>query len=163
MKRISFLFVLALLSIPLVKSQDNSQARKERLLMIDKRVTQLGDQIFSFWVKHGPDTKYGGFYGTLDENGNPTKPYDKGVIAQSRHLWAFSTWYKYKAPSKEVKDICDNLYQFLIKNFRDPESKEFILLTDELGKAKDTRKQRLYLLTNQPKWLDKIDGNLNLD
>jgi len=140
MKKHTLLLIIAISTVFTLKAQHISQVEKERLQSIDKRVNQLGNQIFIFWLNHGPDKKYGGFYGTLDENGKPIKPFDKAVIAQSRHLWAFSTWYAYKGPSKEVKDICDNLYTFLITNFRDPESEEFVMSTDEKGKVTDNKK-----------------------
>jgi cellobiose epimerase len=117
--------------------------QKDRLLSIDSSINKLGQQIYNFWMKNGLDKKYGGFYGTLDENGKSAGTSDKGIIAESRHLWTFSTWYEYKEQSKEVKDVCDNLYRFIITGFYDSVSHEFNWRTDEKGKVLDLKK-RLY-------------------
>jgi cellobiose epimerase len=130
-------------SLPLLNSQNTEPDKLIRLQLIQARVNNLGNQLFNFWLKYGPDTTFGGFYGTLDENGNPNKPYTKGIIAQSRHLWAFSTWYELKGPSQEVKSICQNLYKFIIANFYDRDSHEFYWMTNKKGKVKDPMK-RLY-------------------
>lgn len=139
----TLLLVAILFSMCLCNGQNGKIDQKIRLQTIDGRVNQLGERIFKFWLINGPDKLNGGFYGTLDENGNPCEPYDKGIIAISRHLWAFSSWYEFKEPSKEVKSICENLYKFIITNFYDSKSKEFYWMTDQKGKVKDSKK-RLY-------------------
>jgi len=126
-----------------LNSQNIISDKTERLQKIDFRVNLLGENIFKFWLKNGPDKKYGAFYGTLDENGKPTAPFDKGIIAESRHLWAFSSWFENKEQSKEVKEICDNLYIFIVKNFYEPDDNEFAWQTNESGKITDNKK-RLY-------------------
>jgi cellobiose epimerase len=123
--------------------QKMESERINRLKSIQARVNDLGNQIFSFWNKYGTDTVYGGFFGTLDEKGFSKKPYDKGVIAQSRHLWAFSTWYEMKEQSKEVKAVCHNLYKFIIAGFYDRTSREFCWMTNREGEVNDPMK-RLY-------------------
>ncbi len=111
-----------------------------QLKEIQDRVYFLGNDIFKFWLKNGPDKLNGGFYGTLDKNGKPISPNNKGIIAMSRHLWGFSTWYELKEQTPEVKKICDDLYHYIIEHFYDPVTNEFFWMVDEKGKVIDQKK-----------------------
>jgi mannobiose 2-epimerase len=104
------------------------------------RLTALGDQTFQFWRTHGPDRQYGGFYGTLDRQGNKIAPTDKGLIQTARHLWAMSMWYERKQPTPEVKALADGLHRFLMAHFYDPNAKEFHFTVTESGALIEPRK-----------------------
>ena len=65
----------------------------ERLSELSSRLAPLAARTASFWFEHGPDAVSGGFHGTLDRQGNPIAPDDKGLIQEVRHLWMLSTWY----------------------------------------------------------------------
>ena len=49
-------------------------AIKTRLAAIKMRLATLSAEVMAFWKKKGPDTQYGGFYGTLDRMGNKSSP-----------------------------------------------------------------------------------------
>jgi mannobiose 2-epimerase len=111
-----------------------------RLDALRARLDRLGQETFEFWRVHGPDPRYGGFYGTLDRQGHPAAPTDKGLTQTARHLWAMSTWYERKQPTPEVKALADNLYHFLLAHFYDPASHEFYFTVSQAGALVEPRK-----------------------
>ncbi|MBN2519042.1 MAG: AGE family epimerase/isomerase [Bacteroidales bacterium] len=113
------------------------------LIDIQHKSDELGQNIINFWINKGLDTVSGGFYGTLDKEGKPISPNNKGIIAMSRHLWAFSSWHELKGQNPEIEKICHNLYQYIIDNFYDSTNGEFHWLIDETGNIIDSKK-RLY-------------------
>ena len=106
----------------------------------------MSKELLEFWKKSGPDPMYGGFYGTLNRKGDRILPSFKSLRQQARHLWVFSTWYRYREPTPEIKSIADNLYNFITKYLYDNSDKEFIFSVNEDGSLKDSRKQ-LYALS----------------
>ncbi len=139
MKRFFILFVLLF-----VQAQSYADVSQSRLQTIADRIHVLGTKCITFWKKHGPDTVYGGFLGTMDKNGNKTTPTDKGIVQEARHLWAFSTYYQRREQSDSIKAIADNLYNFIIKYFRNPATGRFYTTVTEQGAIKDANSQ-LYM------------------
>ena len=84
---------------------------KARLAAVKARLSSLASEVMTFWKKKGPNPTYGGFYGNLNRMGNKSPPTDKGLVQQTRHLWAFSNWYAMKEPTPEVKAIADDTYK----------------------------------------------------
>jgi mannobiose 2-epimerase len=75
-----------------MSSLDNKIAKvKDR---DDRYVRHLTDGIMAFWIKHGPDTRHGGFYGGLDRKGNPIPSLPKGLVQHARFLWSFSAAHR---------------------------------------------------------------------
>jgi mannobiose 2-epimerase len=93
--------------------------------------------------EHGPEWEHGGFYGSLDEEGNLGPDTRKSVIQQARHLWAFSKLYRLRGRSAKIRNLIDRLYRFLIDAFLDPTDGEFIWMADQDGQALDTHKRLL--------------------
>lgn len=56
--------------------------RNDDLKYILTKTREMQVDVADFWLTHGPDIKYGGFYGTLDRQGKPTSPSYKGLIQQ---------------------------------------------------------------------------------
>jgi mannobiose 2-epimerase len=112
----------------------------ERLAAIRARLDTLATNDWNFWRAHGPDREHGGFHGTLDRRGAAVAPTDKGLIQQSRHLWATSLWYEKKDRSAEVAALSHDLYRFLTAHFYDPSTKLFHFKVNRSGAPVDTRK-----------------------
>jgi mannobiose 2-epimerase len=102
-----------------------------RLEAIAGRLHVLSDEFSAFWKTHGPDRVHGAFHGTLDRQGRPTAPTDKGLIQEARHLWSMSLWYQRREPTPEVKALADGLYTFLVRNFRDADAEFFFSVSQE--------------------------------
>jgi hypothetical protein len=74
------------------------------------------DEQVEFWTTHGLDQEQGGFFGTLDQQGAPVAPYDKGVVNQARHLWTWSTYYHTLQQLPLIKDMAKVSYKFLTQH-----------------------------------------------
>ena len=108
-------------------------AVKARLAAVKTRLSSLAAEVMTFWKKKGPDPTYGGFYGNLNRMGNKSSPTDKGLVQQTRHLWAFSNWYAMKEPTPEIKAIADDTYKFITTHFYDAGTKQFQNKVNESG------------------------------
>lgn len=54
----------------------------------------IRQQIHSFWQRHGPDVRYGGFHGTLDRSGAAILPTAKDLVQETRHIWCACSAYQ---------------------------------------------------------------------
>ncbi len=104
------------------------------------RLQRLSEQSTAFWLRYGPDRVHGGFHGTLDRDGSPVEPSDKGLIQQARHLWSMSMWHARKQSTPEVKAAADDLYAFLMNNFYDSASSEFAFKVGRDGSVIESKK-----------------------
>jgi mannobiose 2-epimerase len=111
-----------------------------RVQALRARLDALAHSEFEFWATHGPDPKYGGFYGTLDRAGQPIAPSNKGLIQQARQLWTFSMWFEKKQQTPEVRRLAENQYHFLTDHFYEPQSHEFVFTVSESGAPVDPKK-----------------------
>ena len=116
---------------------------EEQFGRIKGEVLNLNKKLYEFWKSNGPDTDYSGFYGAHNSNGSPVSSKDKGIIQQARHLWTFSKYYELIDQNDTVKHICDDLYRFIIENFRNPDNNEFYWMVDKTGSVTNNE-HRLY-------------------
>jgi mannobiose 2-epimerase len=112
-----------------------------RLTSISDRLTKLANSTINFWLTHGPDGQ-NGFFATLDRTGASTSPTDKGLIQESRDLWAMTTWYERRGKSADAKTAADNLYNFIVGHYRDGGDGEFFYKVSADGsRVVDAKKQ----------------------
>jgi len=116
---------------------EQSAVDRARLLALAARLEKLSEGVMGFWLEHGPDREHGGFHGTLDREGRPIEPTDKGLIQQARHLFSLSTWYEMVDKKPEVKALAEGQARFLLDHFRDPASSEFVLTVSREGTVKN--------------------------
>jgi mannobiose 2-epimerase len=100
--------------------------------------------LIDFWKAHGIDHEFGGFHGTVDREGNPKEPTDKGLIQQSRHLWTFSTWYERREQTPEIRAIADQSYRFIARHMRDAKDGQFYYKVSRDGSQVKDPKKLLY-------------------
>jgi mannobiose 2-epimerase len=115
-------------------------ADEEQREKLRQRLDALAKNDWSFWKEHGRDHEHGGFHGTLDREGKPIAPTDKGLIQQARHLWTTSLWYEKKQQAPEVKALSDDLHRFLMAHFYDAPAKEFRFKVSRTGEPVDQKK-----------------------
>jgi cellobiose epimerase len=114
----------------------------ERLSELSARLAPLAERTVSFWLAHGPDAASGGFHATLDRQGNPIAPEDKGLIQQSRHLWMLSTWYERRDRSPALLERAAQQYSFLRQSFVDAADGAFVYKVSRDGsRVVDAKKQ----------------------
>jgi mannobiose 2-epimerase len=96
--------------------------------------------ILPFWMNNAIDEENGGFYGFIDNYGEPDKTHFKSGVLNSRILWTFSKAYnKYK--DKKFLDCAEIAYNFLIKYFYDEKYSGLYWSVEYNGKVRDERKQ----------------------
>lgn len=137
--RLSILIAL----IGFLNSSNLAAQHEAQLINIKTKAIELSNKLYDFWFVNGPDNINGGFYGTLDKDGNSINPTEKGIIQQARHLWTFSKWHQDIEQSNEVKLICDNLYDFIVNNFHNSSNNEFYWKVNSDGSL-DNSEHRLY-------------------
>jgi mannobiose 2-epimerase len=114
----------------------------ERLVALSARLAPLAERTVRFWLTHGPDAVSGGFHGTLDRQGNPIAPEDKGLIQQARHLWMLSTWYERRDASPALRERAEQQLSFLRQSFVDTADGAFVYKVSRDGRrVVDGRKQ----------------------
>lgn len=79
---------------------------------------ELVNNILPFWAKHSKDAVNGGFFTSLDREGNVYDT-DKFMWLQGREIWCFSYMYHHIAPNKEWLDMALHGANFMEKHGRD--------------------------------------------
>ncbi|HKO92371.1 MAG TPA: AGE family epimerase/isomerase, partial [Polyangiaceae bacterium] len=109
---------------------------------LSARLAPLAARTANFWLEHGPDATSGGFHATLDRQGNPIAPEDKGLIQETRHLWTLSTWYERRAPTPAVRTQAAQQYAFVRDSFVDAADGAFVYRVSRDGsRVVDAKKQ----------------------
>ncbi len=132
---------------------------RDRLARLSVRFREFANTCAELWLAHAPDPKGGGVHGFLDREFHPVidpegtslgpsgeRRGEKGLIQQSRHLWAWSTWYERREQSKRVRDLADSVYRLLRSRFYDASDREFFLGISPEGVPLPKRKQ-IYALS----------------
>ncbi len=90
------------------------------LLQYKTEVIEELDSILSWWMKYMPDEKQGGFYGSVNNDNISDANAVKGLVLNSRILWAFSAAYsRTKEPSH--LNFATEAYNYIVKFFVDEE------------------------------------------
>ena len=119
-------------------------AELARLSELSARLKPLAERTASFWLEHGPDTTSGGFHATLDRQGNPIAPEDKGLIQQTRQLWMLSTWYERRASTPAVRELAEQQYAFVSRSFVDARDGAFVYKVNRDGRRVVDAKKQLF-------------------
>lgn len=97
-------------------------------------------RILSYWESMTQDDEHGGFYGRIDACNQIDRTASKGVILNTRILWAFSAAGNHSDKLKYSK-ICDRAYDYLLTYFFDNEFGGVVWELDYLGNPVNNRKQ----------------------
>ena len=105
-----------------------------------KQVEQETKNIFNFWIDNAIDTENQGFYGEITNDLLINKEAEKGLILNSRILWAFSLAYR-ELEDQRYLEIADRAYDYLLQNFWDKEYAGMYWMLDCKGNVVNDRKQ----------------------
>ncbi|MEM6685520.1 MAG: AGE family epimerase/isomerase [Bacteroidota bacterium] len=97
-------------------------------------------QILTYWSTQTVDHEYGGFLGKIDFYNTVVPKAHKGIILNTRILWAFSKSGNY-LNIKQYETICDRAFSYLRTHFRDTKHKGVFWEVDYTGKPINKRKQ----------------------
>lgn len=90
------------------------------LLQYKTEVSHELDSILSWWMKYMPDEKQGGFYGSVNNDNIPDTNAVKGLVLNSRILWAFSAAYSHTKEQSHL-NFATEAYNYIVKFFVDEE------------------------------------------
>lgn len=122
--------------------------------------------LLAWWQKEMIDINNGGFYGRIDGQNVLHPKADKGVILNTRILWAFAQASRFLSNST-YKRTCHRAYQYILNYFWDNRQGGVYWMLDYQGNPIQTKKQiyaqafaiyalsEYYLLTKDQKSLDK--------
>lgn len=98
------------------------------------------ENILNFWIEKAVDKQYGGFVGSIDQDGKVNSTANKGAILNARILWSFSAAYNYTSEQK-YRDAADRAFDYLKNNFIDSINGGVFWELDYKGVPVNTRKQ----------------------
>ncbi|MCP5110663.1 MAG: N-acylglucosamine 2-epimerase [bacterium] len=92
--------------------------------------SELVESVMPFWLQHGVDPDFGGYFSCLDRKG---KVYDtrKYVWLQGRGVWTFSRLYNELEPRPEWLEAARSGVDFIRRYARDPQGRCYFSLTRE--------------------------------
>lgn len=135
------------------------------LLQYKTEVSHELDSILSWWMKYMPDEKQGGFYGSVNNDNIPDTNAVKGLVLNSRILWAFSAAYS-RTKEQPHLNFAKEAYNYIVKYFVDEEFGGAYWSLNSDGRVYDGRKQiygiafciyglaAYYKITNEKKALE---------
>jgi len=135
------------------------------LLQYKTEVSHELDSILSWWMKYMPDEKQGGFYGSVNNDNIPDINAVKGLVLNSRILWAFSAAYS-RTKEQPHLNFAKEAYNYIVKYFVDEEFGGAYWSLNSDGRVYDGRKQiygiafciyglaAYYKITNEKKALE---------
>ena len=100
---------------------------------------ELND-IINYWVSNVADETNGGFYGAVFNDNKPDELAPKGVVLNSRILWAFSAAANHSINSR-CKEMAEKAFEYLQKYFIDQEYGGVYWSVDFKGNVLDGKKQ----------------------
>lgn len=95
--------------------------------------------ILGYWMSKTPDERRGGFIGRVDENDGPDANAPKGIVLNSRILWAFSAAWRYTG-QWIYRPVATRAYEYVRAYFIDREYGGVFWLLDAWGQPLDTFK-----------------------
>jgi mannobiose 2-epimerase len=96
--------------------------------------------ILQYWILYTPDEASGGFIGRIDEEDRTHPDAPKGLVLNSRILWAFSAAWRYTG-LWIYRPVATRAYDYLVAHFLDRESGGAFWSVDAAGRPLNTRKQ----------------------
>ncbi len=98
------------------------------------------NSILDYWMRYTIDERGGGFAGSINNN-NITDPLaPKGVVLNSRVLWAFSSAYRLQKEPRYLA-MASRAYQYIVDHFIDRKYGGVYWSVDHKGAMLDGRKQ----------------------
>ena len=101
---------------------------------------QLFDHIMPFWCGPALDKEQGGWMGCLSNDLKPDRTQPKGLIMNSRILWAFSAVHQERA-GKLFQDMADRAFDYVMNRFWDPQYGGAFWGLDDAGRVVDDSKK----------------------
>lgn len=98
------------------------------------------EHIISYWKTYAVDEEKGGFVGQRDHGNRQIPGAPKGIILNTRILWAFSAVSRFYG-TKALDFYCDRAYDYLKEYFKDKRYGGVYWTVDAEGELENKRKQ----------------------
>jgi mannobiose 2-epimerase len=111
--------------------------------ILEKYRTELNLELASildWWMRNMPDDDNGGFYGSVQNDNTALKQADKGIVLNSRILWAFAEAYAFTGKI-EYEAISRHAFDYIREKFWDHQYGAVYWSVDAKGTMKDGKKQ----------------------
>ncbi|MEO5563567.1 MAG: AGE family epimerase/isomerase [Chitinophagaceae bacterium] len=105
-----------------------------------KEVTDELHSILSYWKKYAVDQEQGGFYGSVNNNNIADLTAPKGIVLNSRILWAFSAAYPFTRDESHLQ-VATRAYTYILDHFIDRQYGGVFWSVDAHGYLLEGRKQ----------------------
>jgi cellobiose epimerase len=112
----------------------------ERLMQYKKEVTDELFSVLAYWEEYAVDKENGGFYGSISNDNIPDATAPKGIVLNSRILWAFSAAAIYTREER-YSELATRAFNYISRHFTDNEYGGVFWSVDNTGKVHDDRKQ----------------------
>lgn len=103
-------------------------------------LTRELSSILDYWMKYTIDKEDGGFYGSVNNDNVPDRHAPKGIVLNSRILWAFSA-AGCRQHNKSWIETATIAYDYIVKHFLDRKYGGVYWSVDKKGQVLDPRKQ----------------------
>lgn len=90
------------------------------LLPFKTEVEEELHHVLSWWMQHMPDTQYGGFHASIDNNNKVDMAAARGIVLNSRILWTFSAAHQF-SDKPVYLHIATRAYDYILDHFIDNE------------------------------------------
>jgi len=101
---------------------------------------QLFRHIMPFWCGPALDHEHGGWIAWLSNDLKPDRSQPKGLIVNSRILWAFSAVYR-ERPENLFQEMADRAFDWVINRFWDAQHGGAFWQLDDAGHVLDDSKK----------------------
>jgi mannobiose 2-epimerase len=101
---------------------------------------ELENDLVPFWVERAIDYEHGGFIGQMSNDATIVPEAPKGLILNTRILWAFSAMYRFNQDSR-FRETAQLAYDYLEAYFRDTSFGGVFWLLDYKGHPLDKKKK----------------------
>jgi cellobiose epimerase len=116
-----------------------THALTNTLLPYKAAVQREMDSILSWWMKYMIDER-GGFYGSVNNSNEADLTAPKGIVLNSRILWAFSAAYVHSGNESHL-NIAQRAFDYILDHFVDAEYGGVYWSVNAQGKKNDEKKQ----------------------
>src|ERR1041384_2444217 len=89
--------------------------------------------ILDYWINYTIDDLNGGFYGSVSNNNIANGEAPKGIVLNSRILWAFSSSFLYSRNQQHL-NIATRAFQYILHHFIDNEYDGVVWAVDYKGR-----------------------------
>jgi mannobiose 2-epimerase len=97
------------------------------------------ENILSWWIKHTPDEKNGGYYGEVKGDNTPNIKANRFLVLNARLLWTFTAAYDL-TKNEQYKQQARRAYDYFTRHFYDKKHGGFYMYVTYKGKVANDRK-----------------------